>query len=455
VNASQSPIRVRGLSKIYKVYDKPLDMVLELATRRSRHRDFWALKDVSFDVKRGEVVGVVGRNGAGKSTLLRILAGTLDKTSGEVAVDGKVSAILELGTGFHGEYTGLENIYMGGLCLGMTRAEIDEKMASIIEFSELSDFIEQPFRTYSSGMKARLTFSVAISVEPDILIIDEALAAGDALFSEKCIRRIRSIVQGGATVLFCTHSLSTIVELCDAAILLSKGELVLKDSPRQISYAYDELLAGDRQSHMQGVRKPVVNIGHGGGRGKNRPEISQDAADVAGETGALCSADGPPDMKAELLDLAILNGQGADVQTLQYGHTYTVRAVLASYEEVENLSVGFRIETPNGVVLYGLQTALIQQTIAMGRGDVRHVEFRFPCRLQAGTYVLGGGVAEIVGESNFTIIHVLRGSRVLNVIGKTQFSGVADLQGSFAGVFPQEAEDMPQPPAVETSSEAV
>ncbi len=255
-------VSVDSLSKVFKVYKKPQDIIVELITRRERHEKFQALDDVSFDINRGEVVGVIGRNGAGKSTLLKIIAGTLDATDGNVAVDGRVSAILELGTGFDPERTGRENIHLGGLCLGMTRVQTNEKEAAIIAFSELEDFIDQPFKTYSSGMKARLTYSVASNVDADVLIIDEALATGDIIFVQKCLKHMSDLCASRTkTVIFVSHALDQIEKLCDRVIWLRKGRIESIGSTKEVAETYRRYVMEQIRSEMSKEVLPKVSGG--------------------------------------------------------------------------------------------------------------------------------------------------------------------------------------------------
>jgi ABC-type polysaccharide/polyol phosphate transport system ATPase subunit len=234
-------IDVRNVSKCYHLYDRPQDRLFQslFRGRKKFHRDFWALKDVSLEVKKGETVGVIGRNGAGKSTLLQLIAETLTPTQGSVRVHGRIAALLQLGSGFNPEFAGRENVYLNGAVLGLSRAEIDRRFGEILDFAEIGEFIDQPIKTYSSGMVVRLAFAVSVCLEPDILIVDEALSVGDMLFQLKCFARLKKLKENGTSILFVSHDLSTVRSFCDRAIYLKKGEVAASGNVNDVVKLYE------------------------------------------------------------------------------------------------------------------------------------------------------------------------------------------------------------------------
>ena len=246
--ASHVAISVKHLSKVYKLYHKPIDRLKEALNpfHRSYHKDFHALREVNFDVSHGETVGVIGRNGSGKSTLLQIICGTLSKSSGQVIVNGRIAPLLSLGVGFFPDYTGRENVYLNGALLGLTRQQMDDRYQAITDFAGIGEFMDQPIRIYSSGMRVRIAFAVAINVEADILVVDEALAVGDEVFQRKCFSRIQEFRDRGGTILFVSHSAQIVMELCDRAILLDRGELLLTGAPKSVFAVYHKMLHAPR-----------------------------------------------------------------------------------------------------------------------------------------------------------------------------------------------------------------
>jgi len=254
-------VRVQGLSKCFKVYPNHKDIILEYFLRSKRHSEFWALRDINFEVKRGEAIGLIGKNGSGKSTLLKIITGVLDHTEGNLEINGKVSAILELGTGFHPEYTGRENIVRGGMVLGMSRKEIESKMESIIDFSGLAKFIDRPFKSFSSGMQARLTFATATAIQPDIFIVDEALATGDAFFVQKSLKRVRDICASGCTAILVSHNSGVLASICQRVIWLDKGRIRRIGNAVEVLREYDLSVHEDLSSGEGRIEHVELNAG--------------------------------------------------------------------------------------------------------------------------------------------------------------------------------------------------
>lgn len=256
-------IKVSNLSKVYRVYDKPSDRLKEILffkTKERMHKEFQALKDITFEIGNGETIGIIGKNGSGKSTLLKILSGVLTPSSGSVKIDGKVAAILELGAGFNVEYTGIENIYLNGTLQGKTKAEIDAKIDDILRFADIGEFINQPVKTYSSGMFARLAFAVAINVDPDILIVDEALAVGDMKFQTKCFRKFEELKENGVTILFVGHDVSSIRKFCDRTLWLNQGEMVAIGDTLAVTAQYMEFMNSDTVVENTGDLKEAIDL---------------------------------------------------------------------------------------------------------------------------------------------------------------------------------------------------
>jgi ABC-type polysaccharide/polyol phosphate transport system ATPase subunit len=385
-------IQVEGLSKMFRVYSQPVDLLKEFVFRIRTHQELWALKDVSFHVKQGQVVGLIGRNGSGKSTLLKILTGVLDKTSGELTINGRVSSILELGTGFHPEYSGRKNIFMGGMCLGMSRQEIETKINWVIEFSELKDFIDQPLRTYSTGMKARLAFSTAICMNPDILLLDEALSVGDVKFNRKCFEMINQLRSNGITIVLVSHDLNTVSNFCDKTILLDKGNLVSYGEPRDVTRAYYQLLfcekEGEEDSHGGGIP---------GQKAGEQEELRQWArqrlhlADKPSETPheLRCGARD----EAEIIDFGILDQEGNRVNLLTSGEKYTFFLYAVFHKNLEDPAFGFIIRDPKGMDLFGIGTGGLNYIIRPHRkGDILEGRVEVSMWLTNGEYFLSAGI---------------------------------------------------------------
>lgn len=370
-------VLAQGLTKRFALYARTRDIVREFLTGHRMHEEFTALEDVSFEIPRGEVVGVIGRNGAGKSTLLKLIAGTLEPTAGTCRVRGRLSAILELGTGFHADYTGRENAYLGAICLGATRKEARDRLDSIIEFAEIGDFADRPFRTYSSGMQARLTFATAVATIPDVLIVDEALSVGDARFQLRCFDRIRQMREQGCTILFVSHSMEQVTSLCDRVMLLERGRLVAAGSVAEVTRQYRKLLDAPRAAPAAGA--PVAARA-GGGQGDGL-----EAATGSGEWRV-----GP----AQVVDEA-----GRPVELLAPHGRYEIRFRATGTRDVEGMRLSFHVRNRNGVVVYGRDSASTLPSEFRARaGETLEFRIRFSSHFGGSCYFATYGLMHADGS---------------------------------------------------------
>jgi lipopolysaccharide transport system ATP-binding protein len=417
-------IRVQGLSKHYQIYETPRDRLKQFCLPSLRRlaglaskqyfTEFQALNNVSFEIKKGETVGIIGRNGSGKSTLLQLICGTLTPSSGSVLTQGRIAALLELGSGFNPEFTGRENVYMNAAVLGLDRAEIDLRYDDIVAFADIGEFIDQPVKTYSSGMAVRLAFAVAINVDPEILIVDEALSVGDELFQRKCFSRIEAIRAKGATILLVSHSGGQIVELCDQAVLMDAGEKLAIGAPKQIVGWYQKLLyaASDKQ---QLIRAQIRNADQRR-TDAEEPVVIAGVQQLAVAEVAMRSCESfDPALRptstivyeshgAHITSAEIQTATGEPANNLLRGKRYRYSYQVQFEHSASNVRFGMLIKTTSGVELGGaVSSASVRDSLAsVAAGSCFRVEFRFTCALNAGVYFLNAGVVgDVAGTETY------------------------------------------------------
>lgn len=431
-------IRASHLSKCYHIYNNPHDRLKQFVVPRLQRligfkprqyfHEFYAINDVSFEIKKGETVGIIGCNGSGKSTLLQLLCGTLTPTNGQVEVNGRIAALLELGSGFNPEFTGRDNVYMNAAVLGLSREEVDARFDDITAFADIGEFIEQPVKTYSSGMMVRLAFAVAINVDPEILIVDEALSVGDELFQRKCFSRIEAIRANGATILFVSHSGATIVDLCDRALLIDAGEKIAMGTPKQIVARYQKLLyaPADKREH---IREQIRRLDEYSEVFTNNNSSHED--DVPAERIQDLQESFDPNLKpsstieyesqgAYIESPMVLTLTGEPVNNLICGKTYRYTYTVQFSESASNVRFGMLIKTISGTELGGATSggSAASGLVIVKKGTLVHVEYQFTCLLNPGMYFLNAGVSgSIQGEIKH--LHRIVDAFCFRVIGDT------------------------------------
>ncbi|MBS6954619.1 MAG: ABC transporter ATP-binding protein [Enterocloster asparagiformis] len=458
-------ISVKDVTKVYKLYEKPIDRLKESVspTHKNYHRDFYALNGLSFNVKKGETVGIIGTNGSGKSTILKIITGVLTPTTGQVQVDGKISALLELGAGFNMDYTGIENIYMNGTMMGYTKKEMEAKLEDILDFAEIGDFVYQPVKTYSSGMFVRLAFALAINVEPEILIVDEALSVGDVFFQSKCYRRMEEIRQSGTTILMVTHDMGSIIKYCDKVVLLHKGEFISQGTPGHMVDLYKKILAGQMDSlraQLEQERREEelrAQEGKASEGDSARPQAAKGAdgdgavgmSDFSG--GMDLSGGGKPklmkdqltinydrteygDGRAEIYDLGLLDERGNITNLLLKGEMFTIRERIRFNAEIQSPIFTFTIKDKMGTELTGTNTMFEGADIQPVKpGDAYTVEFTQKMNLQGGEYLLSMSCTGFE-HGEHVVYHRLYNITNVTVISNKNTVGVYDMESQVTAV---------------------
>lgn len=393
-------ISVSHLTKIYRLYEKNSDRLREALhlTKKRLSSERYALRDVSLSVKKGETVGIIGTNGSGKSTILKIITGVLNKTEGDVQVNGRISALLELGAGFNMEYNGIENIYLNGTMIGFSEEEIDQKLDAILEFADIGEYIYQPVKTYSSGMFVRLAFAVAINIEPEILIVDEALSVGDVFFQAKCYRKFEEFKKLGKTILFVSHDLSSISKYCDRVILLNQGVKLAEGNPKEMIDSYKQLLVGQYNA--------------------DREQIQDEEAPQMLEYGT---------KQGEITEVYLMDDRGVRTNSIIKGTEFEIHMHVKFYQKLPGPIFAFSFKDVKGNELTGTNTMVEKAFLdEVDANSTKHVVFRQNMSLQGGEYLLSFGLTGYE-QDEFCVYHRLYDAINVSVISDKNTVGYYDM----------------------------
>ena len=407
----QVAVSVEHVSKIYKLYDRNRDRMREALglTRKKLHREHYALRDVDLKIYQGETVGIIGTNGSGKSTILKIITGVLNPTMGVVRVAGRISALLELGAGFNMEYSGMENIYLNGTMMGFSKEEIEKRIPDILEFADIGDFVHQPCKTYSSGMFVRLAFAVAINIDPEILIVDEALSVGDVFFQSKCYHKFEEFKKAGKTILFVSHDLSSVAKYCDRVVLLDKGTKLGEGTPKAMIDDYKRVLVGQYEMNSAKADDALAP-------GQN-PELLEYG-----------------DERAKITDYYFIDDHGKNTTAIIKGSEFEIHMKVEFYSDLPAPIFAFSFKNIKGTEITGTNTMFEKAFLApVKKGDQKEVVFRQKMSLQGGDYLLSLGLTGYDGDS-FEVYHRLYDVLNVTVISEKNTVGFYDMDSKISVV---------------------
>ena len=413
---SETAIEVKNLTKVYKLYDKPSDRLKEALwlVPKDRFKQKKALNGVNLSVKKGETVGIIGTNGSGKSTILKIITGVLTPTEGEVQVNGRISALLELGAGFN---IGIDNIYLNGMMIGFSEEEIKNRMQAILDFADIGDYVYQPVKTYSSGMFVRLAFALAINIDPEILIVDEALSVGDVFFQAKCYHKFEEFKNEGKTILFVSHDLSSISKYCDRTVLLNNGELLGEGSPKEMIDIYKQVLVGAYKPVESDV-KSLLDDDEVRAAAAKAVEGGASSADAALEYG---------NGKAFIESFALYDDAGKETNAIIKGTEFTVKMRVRFVEDVEQPIFAYTVKNAMGIEITGTNTMAEKAFLEpVKAGDVKEITYTQNMSLQGGEYLLSFGVTGFE-QNDFVVYHRLYDALNVTVISDKNTVGYYDI----------------------------